>query len=158
MKNFLALLVFIGGFGAWYLYKQKEDTSNGLHETQMQIENYEKTVALRRKEHEAITKALALQKQVTDQRQNLAALNARQAALETTRAGLARQRQQAIGTLRQTFIGTTLPTLTLTTGRTLEQVRILKLDDAGISLALTSGILKVLPHELPPELRQRLHY
>lgn len=65
------------------------------------------------------------------------------------------QRHHLVVNLRQKFVGREI-NLSLTTGRNLGQVKILKIEDSGISLATTSGVLKVSPRELSPQIREAL--
>jgi hypothetical protein len=70
---------------------------------------------------------------------------------------VARERQQTLAAIRQTFAGKTIP-LKLNSGRDLGQVRIMKADDTGVTVALPSGVQKVPPQELPQDLKQALNY
>jgi hypothetical protein len=77
--------------------------------------------------------------------------------VQEAQAAVMRERQQMLVAIRQTFVGKTI-LLTLTTGRNLGSVRIMKSDDTGLTVAMTSGVLKVPPHELPQDVKTMLNY
>lgn len=155
MKNFIALLLFAGGFGAWYLYHQKQETTDGLEQARVQLAEHEKVAAAKRVENQAVTAMMAIQKQVTDKKAELNALRTKLNTLKEDRAAVAKERQQALLGIRQSFVGTTVP-LKLVSGRDLGQVRIMKVEDTGVSVATSLGVQKVPPTELPTELKQAL--
>lgn len=157
MKNFLALLVFAGGFAGWYLYHQKQETAEGLAAAQLQLANYEKAAVTRRAEFQALSGTATISKKVADKQAELNQLRGKLNALREAQNSVARDRQQTLAAIRQTYVGKTIP-MTLASGRNLGPVRIMKADETGVSVATPSGVQKVPPHELPQEVKQMLNY
>jgi hypothetical protein len=153
MKNFLALLLFAGGFAAWYLYNQHNEAKEGLESAQGQLAELDKNIAGRRAEFQAVSSVMAIKAKIAAKKTELADLNKK---LQDTHATM-KERQATLAAIRQKFIGQTMP-MTLASGRDLGQVRIIKIDEAGLSVATTSGVVKVLPNELPPALRAQFLY
>ncbi|MBV6501458.1 MAG: hypothetical protein CJBNEKGG_03970 [Prosthecobacter sp.] len=157
MKNIIALLIFAGGFYGWYLHHQKTQAEESLQAARYQLAEVETSTAARRAEFQAAEKAMSIKTKVNDQKAELARLQTRLQALSTERSSVQAERQAALGAIRQKFIGRTFPLIT-TGGRDLGQVRIIKMDDSGLSVATTTGVAKVLPNELPQDLRSQFLY
>jgi hypothetical protein len=157
MKNFLALLVFAGGFAGWYLYHQKQEVEESLAATQKQSEIHEKEAAIKRAEFQALNSVMAIRKKAAEKQAELILLRNQLKTLRDAKDAVARDRQQTLAAIRQTFAGKTIP-LKLNNGRDLGQVRIMKADDTGVTVALPSGVQKVPPQELPQDLKQALNY
>jgi hypothetical protein len=157
MKNFIALLIFAGGFYGWYLHHQKTQAEESLQAARYQLAEVESSTAARRAEFQAADKAMAIKAKINDQKAGLARLQTRLQALSTERSSVLAERQTALVAIRQKFIGRTFPLVTAA-GRDLGQVRIIKMDDSGLTVATTTGVAKVLPNELPPELRAQFLY
>jgi hypothetical protein len=153
MKNFLALLVFAGGFAGWYLYHQKQEVEESLASTEI----HEKEAAIKRAEFQSLNGVMAIRKKAAEKQAELTQLRNQLKTLRDAKDAVARERQQTLAAIRQTFAGKTIP-LKLTTGRDLGQVRIMKADDTGVTVALPSGVQKVPPQELPQDLKQALNY
>lgn len=157
MKNIIALLIFAGGFYGWYLHHQKTQAEESLQAARYQLAEVETSTAARRAEFLAAEKAMSIKTKVNDQKAEFARLQTRLQALFKERSSVLAERQTTLGAIRQKFIGRTFP-LTTTGGRDLGQVRIIKMDDSGLSVATTTGVAKVLPNELPQELRSQFLY
>jgi len=157
MKNFLALLLFAGGFAAWYLYNQNKEAKEGLESAQLQLADLEKNIASRRAEYQAASGAMAIKAKITGKKTELADLNKKLKATHAIQNTTIKEKQATLAAIRQKFIGQTIP-MALASGRDLGQVRIIKMDEAGLSVATTSGVVKVLPNELPPALRAQFLY
>ena len=157
MKNIIALLIFAGGFYGWYLHHQKTQAEESLQAARYQLAEVETSTAARRAEFQAADKAMAIKAKINDQKAELAKMQARLQALATERNSVMAERQTALVAIRQKFIGRTIPLVTAG-GRDLGQVRIIKMDDSGLSVATTTGVAKILPNELPPELRTQFLY
>lgn len=157
MKNFIALLIFAGGFYGWHLHHQKTQAEESLQAARYQLAEVESATVARRAEFQAADKAMAIKARINDQKAELAKLQARLQELATERNSVMAERQTALVAIRQKFIGRTIPLVTAT-GRDLGQVRIIKMDDSGLSVATTTGVAKILPNELPPELRTQFLY
>lgn len=153
MKNFIALLIFAGGFTGWYLHHEKNETADRLQEAQQQLGEIEKSIIDRRSEFQRYSTVSTLQKQVATRQQELKILNDKLTHLGDQKSAILQEQAQQRSVLRQVQVGKTLQ-LTLVTGRALGQVRVLKVDDTGLSVANANGIVKVLPSELPPEIKQ----
>jgi hypothetical protein len=157
MKNFIALLIFAGGFYAWHLHHQKTQAEESVQAARYQLAEVESSTAARRAEFLAADKAMAIKAKINDQKAELAKMQTRLQTLATERNAVLAERQTALGAIRQKFIGRTIPLVTAA-GRDLGQVRIIKMDDSGLSVATTTGVAKILPNELPPELRIQFLY
>lgn len=157
MKNFIALLIFAGGFYGWYLHHQKTQAEESLQAARYQLAEVESATAARRAEFQAADKAMAIKARINDQKAEFTKLQARLQALATERNSVMAERQTTLVAIRQKFIGRTIPLVTAA-GRDLGQVRIIKMDDSGLSVATTTGVAKILPNELPPELRTQFLY
>lgn len=157
MKNFLALLVFAGGFGGWFLHHQKQETSDSLAAARTQFAEYDKVASTRRAEYQSMKSAIAVKNKATEKQAELNGLKAKLKTLRDAQEAAARDRQQTVAAIRQTYVGKTVA-LRLTTGRDLGQVRIMKVDETGVAVATPSGVVKVAPHELPQEVKQALNF
>jgi hypothetical protein len=157
MKNIIALLIFAGGFYGWYLHHQKTQAEESLQAARYQLAEVESSTSARRAEFQAAEKAMSIKAKINDQKAELARLQTRLQALSTERSSVLAERQTTLSAIRQKFIGRTFPLVT-TGGRDLGQVRIIKMDDSGLSVATTTGVAKVLPNELPQELRSQFLY
>ncbi len=157
MKNFLALLVFAGGIAGWYLYHQKQEVTESLEAAQRQLAELEKVAGTRRAETQVMNGAMAVSQKIAGKQAELKELRGKLTTVQEAQAVVMRKRQQMLVAIRQTFVGKTMP-LTLTTGRNLGSVRIVKSDDTGLTVAMTSGVLKVPPQELPQDLKTMLNY
>jgi hypothetical protein len=157
MKNILALLLFGGGFAAWYLYHQHQEAQEGLESAQMQLAELEKNITNRRVEFQAASGAMNIKAKIAAKKAELAELNKKLQANHAEQNTTQKERQATLSAIRQKFIGQTLP-MALVSGRDLGQVKIIKMDEAGLSVATTSGVVKVLPNELPPALRAQFLY
>ena len=153
MKNFIALLIFAGGFAGWYLYNEKNEMADSLQQARQQLSDMDKSIAERRTEFQRYSTVATLQKQVASKQAELKSLHDKLQSLGNQTSAVIKEQQQQRGVLRQAQVGKTI-NLTLVTGRALGQVRILKIEDTGISVANATGIVKVLPSELPPEIKQ----
>ena len=158
MKNFIALLIFVGAFGyaGWHFYTK--DATSRIQSVSTQLAPLEQIVAQKRAELAAVNAALETQKQAAATRVALAFINARQKLLNEEKIALLRQRQQFTSSSRESLVGVVLTELTLADGRKLNQARVMKVDDSGVSFALPSGVLRVSPRELTPELRDYFRY
>jgi hypothetical protein len=157
MKNFLALILFAGGFAAWYFYNQKKESNEGLEAAQSQVADLEKAAVIKRSEFQAAESAMAIRAKVTARKDEIKTLQNKLQALIDSRRSIEADKLALLTAIRQKFIGSTIP-LVLAGGRNLGQVRIMKMEDAAITVATTSGVVKVLPNELPPELRGQFLY
>lgn len=153
MKNFIALLIFAGGFTGWYLHHEKNETADSLQQAKQQLGEIEKSMIDRRSEFQRYSTVGTLQKQVATKQQELKLLNDKLNLLGDQKNALLLKQAQQRAVLRQDQVGKILQ-LTLVTGRALGQVRVLKVDDSSLSVANANGIVKVLPSELPPEIKQ----
>ncbi|HYF37223.1 MAG TPA: hypothetical protein VD994_18120 [Prosthecobacter sp.] len=153
MKNFLAILLFLGGFGYWGWHYYTQKTTARIQDISAQLPPLEQLVAQKRAELAAVTNAVEVQKKAAATREALNVLTARQKLLNDEKTALLRQRQTLTSTSRQSLIGVVLTDLTLADGRKLNQARVMKVDDTGVSFAVPSGVLRVTPRELTPELR-----
>lgn len=153
MKNFIALFLFAGGFAAWYLHHEKQETTDSLQHSQTQLTDLEKALEDRRTEFQRYSTIAVLQKKVASKQAEFKDLSDTLKKLGTQKEAVIKEQQQQRGVIRQAQVGKTI-TLTLTSGRALGPVRVLKVDDTGISVANATGIVKVLPSELPPEIKQ----
>jgi hypothetical protein len=157
MKNFIALLIFAGGFAGWYLYNEKNETADSLQQARQQLSDMDKSITERRAEFQRYSTVATLQKQVASKQAELKSLNDKLQSLGNQRSAVLQEQAQQRGIVRQAQVGKTI-TLTLISGRALGPVRILKIDDSGVSVANATGIVKVLPTELPAEIKQLFLY
>ncbi len=157
MKNFLVLLLFAAGYAAWYFYHQKTEINEGLASAQHQISELERATSGKRAEYEAAGKVMAIKAKIAAQKATLADLQKQIKSLQDAQAATVKEKYDTLAAIRQKFIGQTLP-IKLTSGRDLGQVRIMKMDDAGLSVATTSGVVKIVPNELPLPLKAQFLY
>ena len=158
MKNFFALLIFaaVMAGGAWYFYTK--NTNQFLTGVGDQVEQLEKRVASRRAEAALTTAALEAKAKAEASRKALAILVEQQRSLADQEVALKREKEKMTTAARQSLVGTVLDTVTLPDGRKLDQARVMKVDDTGVTLTTPSGVVRVLPHEFTPELRQYFGY
>lgn len=157
MKNFFIFLLFVGGYAAWYFYDQKRDLQEGLESAQVQFDQLEKSVSGRRAEYEAAKKVVTIKRRITEQKAQQAELLKKLQALQLAQNNQVKERQNTLAGIRQRFVGQTLP-IVLASGRDLGQVRIMSINEGGLSVATTSGIVKILPNELTPALQTQFFY
>jgi|GEM_PF-1063410 len=158
MKNFIALLLFCTAFGGWYLYQKHDSAQKELVEISKSSSAYEQTLTARRSELQAFVKVLELQKKIQSTQADILGIKEKDGKIKDDISKLVTERARIVSKTRQSMIGMILPELTLTDGRKLAQVKILKADDSGLSVSLPVGVLKILPSELPDDMQQRLHY
>lgn len=157
MKNFFALFIFAGGFVGWYLYHEKKEAIEGLHQAKQQLGDFEKSITERRSEFQLYSRVATLKKQINSKQVELKSLNDKLQSLGDQTSALLSEQAQLRSIIRQKHVGKTI-ILTLNSGRNLGSVRILKIDDSGVSVANATGIIKVQPSELPPDLKQLMLY
>jgi hypothetical protein len=157
MKNILILLLFAGGYTAWFFYHQKSGINEGLAAAQNQITDLEKAIAGKRAEAQAVSKVLAIKVKIAEQKAALAEVQKKTKSVNDAHASTLKAKYDTLASIRQKFIGVTMP-IVLASGRDLGQVRIMKMDDAGLSVATTSGVVKIVPNELPPALQVQFLY
>ncbi|HCN30866.1 MAG TPA: hypothetical protein DIT64_19530 [Verrucomicrobiales bacterium] len=158
MKNLLALIIFASAVAGWYFYDQFKKMKAGLDEAVKNIEAYEGTVAGRRAEMQAIIGALELQKKVEFRKAEVAALKTKadQARAETVNLG--REKVAAVTEARQKQVGRVFTEFVLADGRKLLNVRVTKVDNTGVAVTSASGVTKLRPSELTPEMRALFFY
>jgi hypothetical protein len=154
MKNFIALLIFFGGVGAWYWHHDKSQMEEWIAAVTEQQDLLKQKVAVQRTSLAVVEKAFAAQKRVAELRQGLAVLAAKQKTLDEEKASLSRQRQTAQTGTRQHLVGTVLTDLTLADGRKWTEAKVTKIDDSSVSLQVPSGVVRVPSRDLPPELQK----
>lgn len=157
MKNFLILLLFVGGYTAWYMYDQKKNILEGLESAQVQYDQLEKSVSGRRAEYQAAKKVVTIKQRLAEQKAGLAGLQKKLQAVQLAQNNQVKERQNTLAAIRQRFVGQTLPVV-LASGRDLGQVRIMSMNEGGLSVATTSGIVKILPNDLPQALQVQFFY
>ena len=157
MKNLFALLLFTGGFAAWYFHHEKTETISGIEAAQVQMADLEKNTAAKRAEYQAAVGMMNIKTKVDEKKAELAGLQKKIQALQQQQVSVDREKQNTLIAIRQKFIGQTMP-IVLAGGRNLGNVRIIKLDDAGLSVATTSGVVKISPNELTSEQKSLFHY
>lgn len=158
MKNFLAILLFVGGFGGYYGYRYISEARTTISDNLVQLEGQNKIAAAREQEFKTIVNALELSRQVAAKRKELADIQAQQQAIDKQRAVIAQRKQKEVSGSRQSLVGTVLTDLTLLDGRKFAEARITKIDDSGVLLTVPSGVVKVKPTDLTPEIRQLLQF
>lgn len=158
MKNFLALLIFVGGAAAWYFYHQYSEakTMNTGYEKNLAL--HEQSVAARKAEMQAYAQFLDLRNQIKAKQAEISAVTAKEAGLRKRLAAVAEEKRAVIARVRQSFVGQTWPELALADGRKLQNVKVMKVEDGGLSLISTTGVQKFTAAELTPEVRRKLHY
>lgn len=158
MKNFIALLLFAGGFAGWYLYNKHEKVKSALAEAQINLKILEDDVVRKRGESQTLTSVAQLRKQVQERQGQLAALQAKQRVLDEARKKVMLERAQILTTIRKSFIGKEFAELALANGRKLEKAKIMKLEGNEITFSTATGVTKIAPTELPADLRQQMRY
>jgi hypothetical protein len=158
MKNFLALVVFVLGIGAWFWYSTTKETREALREGREQLAGHEQLVAARELEFNTIVNALDLRGKVAAKQKELADIRTKQQALDKQIAALLLQKRRQVTVNRQVMVGTVLTNLTLNDGRKFPEARISKIDDISVSFTTPSGVIKVKPTDLSPEVREILQY
>ena len=155
MKNFLALLVFAGLLSGWYLFNQHKETAERLSEAQRQYDEIGQIASVRRSEFQGINSAITIKNKAAEKQKELNDLRIKLKTLEDSQQVMFQKRFETLHALRQTHVGKTIA-LKLNSGRDLGQVRLMKIDDSGVAVATPSGVVKVAPNELPPEVSQML--
>lgn len=158
MKNLFALLIFAAAVGGWYLYDQHNKGQKQIADLSQSLPGYEQNVMTRRADFQTYVTLLELQQKVQAKRGEIAAIQEKERLLKDTLSRLSKERVDIINRDRQAQVGRIIPELTLLDGRKLAQVRILKVEDSGLSISLTSGVQKLMPSDLPADLRKTLHY
>lgn len=158
MKNFLALILFAGGLAGWYFYDQFQKMKTQLADMRKNIEAYDSTLSSRRDEFQSIVAALELQKKVEFRKAEIVALRAKAEQSRQGLQGLRREHTAIIREIRGRFVGQFVPEFVLADGRKLNQVRITKVDETGVALTSPSGVTKLRPSELSPELKAKFHF
>ncbi|MEN3941491.1 hypothetical protein WJU23_09380 [Prosthecobacter sp. SYSU 5D2] len=158
MKNFIALLIFAAGGTAWYFYHQYSEAKALNADYAKNLAVQEQGVAARRAEIQAYAQLLDLQNKVQAKKAEVNEVVASDKKLQEELNRLRKEKVAIILAARQSYMGQTLPELVLADGRKLQTVRVLKVDDSGLSVIVPSGVQKISPEELPEELRHRLHY
>jgi hypothetical protein len=151
------LLILLGGVSVWLIKQQQADAQEGLAEAQQQKAALEAAVGERKQEFQMITSALLLRKQVDAARAELGAARAQLTALENQEKTLRQQQRSLAENARRVQIGTVIPDLVLNDGRRPGQARVIKIDDDGVSFAVSTGVLRASAVDLPPDLRIRFH-
>lgn len=110
---------------------------------------------MRRSEFQGINSAITIKNKAAEKQKELNDLRIKLKTLEDSQQVMFQKRFETLHALRQTHIGKTIA-LKLNSGRDLGQVRLMKIDDSGVAVATPSGVVKVAPNELPPEVSQML--
>lgn len=158
MKNFLALLIFAGGGAAWYSYHQYSEAKAVTKGYEKNLALHEQSVSARTAELQAYAQFLELQKLIQGKQAEIAAMSAKDASLQKRLAQVREEKMAVIAKARQAYVGQTWPELVLADGRRLQNVKVMKVEDGGLSVITTTGVQKITAAELPPEMRQKLHY
>jgi flagellar motility protein MotE (MotC chaperone) len=153
MKNFIALLLFLGAFAGWYLHNEKKQTAESLQESLQQLAEAEKTITNQRSEFQRYSTVGALKQQIAGKQAEFKEVNDKLKSLRDQTEAVVKDQQKQRGIIRQAQVGKSI-NLTLVSGRIFGQVRIMKVDDTGISVANATGIVKVPLTELPPDLKR----
>lgn len=157
MKNFIALCLFILAAGGWYYYQQYSKATRAAQEYARAVPLLEQQVDAKRKESQAFEALAAMQARIQAKNAEVAGVKARTVELERAMAALRQERQKLVAAHRDQFTGQTLPVLQLVQGRRLENVKIVKVEETGISVMLPSGLIKIPAGDLPEDMRKRLH-
>jgi uncharacterized protein HemX len=153
MKNIIALILFAGGFAGWYLHQEKQEVAESLQASQNQVIELEKALTERRGEFQRYSTVAALQQKTASKQNELKVLHDKLKDLRAQTDAVIKEQGDQRHAFRQAQIGKSI-NLTLTSGRALGQVRIIKVDDASVSVANATGIVKVQISELPADLKQ----
>lgn len=158
MKNFLALILFIGGLAGWYFYDQFQKMKTQLVETRKNINAYDETLTSRREEYQSIVAALELQKKVEFRKAEINALRAKAEEARIAVQNMRGEHAAIIREIRGRFVGQLVSEFILADGRKLTNVRISKVDETGVALTSPSGVTKLRPAELSPEFKAKFYY
>ncbi|TDU68138.1 hypothetical protein EI77_03255 [Prosthecobacter fusiformis] len=158
MKNFIALLVFISAGASWYVWHQYSQAKKQNAEFTENLVIHEQAIVMRRAEVQAYSQLNDLLKKVRDKQSEIALVQGKERLLKEKLVSLRQQRSDIINSARRSFVGQTIPELTLTDGRKLITVRVLNVEESGLSVSLPSGVQKISRAELPQDWRTRLHY
>lgn len=66
--------------------------------------------------------------------------------------------EKDIASVREQFVGTAMPELTLASGNVLKNIKIQRIEEAGLNILNDNGVTKVTIADLPQEMRDRLRY
>lgn len=154
----IILLLLLGGVGAWLVKQQQDEAHEGVAEAQRQNATLEPAVAEKRAEFQTLTGALLLKKKAAAERSDLEAARSRLADLVTQEKTLRDQKRAVAADARRGLIGITIPDLVLTDGRNVGQAKVIKIEDDNVSFAVSTGVLRVAPRELPSDLQKRFHF
>lgn len=154
----IILLLLLGGVGAWLVKQQQDDAHEGIAESQQQKTALDAAVAEEKAEFQTLTGALILQKKAAAERSDLEAARAHLAELVAQEKTLLDQKRTVAADARRTLIGITIPNLTLNDGRNVGQAKVIKIEDDNVSFAVSTGVLRVAPRELPSDLQKRFYF
>jgi len=157
MKNFIALFIFAGGITAWFLYQQKTEMADNLKQSRALLAETEVIAEARRADFQKANAVMLIQQKLNAKEAELKQMALTFQAFTEAKKDLIKEKQTLLATIRQKQVGKTI-SLTLINGRILGEVRITKADDSGLSVAMSSGVLKISPQELPDSVKKNLGY
>jgi hypothetical protein len=158
MKNFIALLIFAAGGTAWYFYHQYSEAEALNVDYAKNLSVQEEGVAAKRAEIQSYAQLLDLQKQVQIKQAEVEEVGGKGRELQQQLVRLGVDKAAIISKARQVLVGQTLSELVLKDGRKLQTVKIMNVDDSGLSVIVPSGVQKIPAGDLPADLREKLHY
>ena len=158
MKNFIALLLFFGGFGLWKFYRDQSQLKESLASAQEQVDALEKSTQPTRLEVTALKRAEQLCAEIKTATDQLTELQRREQQTQQAIEGTQREAIEVLRASRQKYAGQALPDLQLKDGRKLGRVRLIKLEESSVSVATSGGVVKFEPGLLPDALRKHLLY
>lgn len=158
MKNLLALILFAGGLAGWYFYNQYQKMQKELANARKNLEAYESTLAERQTEFQTLVAALEMKKKVEFRKAEIAAMKTKADQARAETQNLRREHAAAVAEIRKKFIGQVFPELVLANGRKLVNVRVTKVDETGVAVTSASGVTKLRPVELSPEMRSMFYF
>lgn len=158
MKNFLAVLIFAACGIGWFFYHEHTSAQKAIAELEVNLPHLEQTTALKRLESQAYERISQTSQNIRTKQAEIDAVRARESALQAEIISLRKDREKIIAQARSKYAGQVLPQLILQDGRQLTQVKIIRIDESGLSVAVPSGVQKIASSELPLELKKALFY
>lgn len=158
MKNFIAFLFFAAGGIGWFFYHEYTTAEKSIAELERNLPLLEQRAALKRSEFQAYSRILEARQKVQAKQSEIEAIRSKEAALQEEVVKLRKERGEVVSRARASYAGKILPQLVLKDGRQLSQVKIIRAEDSGLSVAVPSGVQKINASDLPEDLKKSLFY
>lgn len=155
------LLVIASMFGIFYGVNYTmvvDDLSADLDRLKQDIKGVEENWRIRQSNLEQRKELLALQIAGETLKAEIDALQKSVAEVKASQADVEKAYIESVQRVRADSVGMKLPELVVGGGRVLRLARIQRIETDAVTFAHAEGVLRVLPEELPANLKERLGY